>query len=427
MDKKIKVLMISDHCFSPSGVGGETKYIMEALLRSGKFQIRQFGGAIKHLDYRPMKTEEYGEDLIVFPTDNYGNPDLVRSFIRQEKPDIMWLMTDPRFFVWLFDMEDEIRPLIPIVWYTIWDNYPYPTFNKQFYLSNDYLVAISKLTKDILDHVSPEVPHEYLPHAVNPAIFKPLPEEEVLKFRTQTFRNVNDSNSKPNMDKVIFFFNSRNARRKQSSSLVWWFKDFLDIVGHDKATLIMHTDPKDVNGSDLEAIIHEQGLVNGEVLFSREKATPENLAMIYNMADCTINISDAEGFGLSCLESLSCGTPAIVTMTGGLQEQITNGEEWFGIGLKPASQCIVGSQDVPFIYEDRVSKEDFLAAMVKMFHLTRKERKEMGLRGHEHVQKNYNFEKFGQRWVDLMLEIHEKYGSWDTRKGYKKWELKEIK
>ena len=46
---------------------------------------------------------------------------------------------------------------------------------------------------------------------------------------------------------------------------------FLDEVGHDKAALIMHTDVKDPNGQDLEAIINELGLTNGEVLFSEAK------------------------------------------------------------------------------------------------------------------------------------------------------------
>ena len=95
--------------------------------------------------------------------------------------------------------------------------------------------------------------------------------------------------------KFVCFWNSRNARRKQSGTLIWWFKDFLDKVGHDKAVLIMHTDTKDVHGQDLEAIIHELGLINGEVLFSQNKVAAEDLALAYNIADITINISDAEG------------------------------------------------------------------------------------------------------------------------------------
>ena len=121
----------------------------------------------------------------------------------------------------------------------------------------------------------------------------------------------------------------------------------------------MHTDPKDMNGQDLEHIIGELGLTNGEVMFSKEKIPPSHLAMMYNMADCTINIADAEGFGLSTLESLACETPIIVSMTGGLQEQVTDGENWFGVGIEPSSKAIIGSQEVPYIYEDRLNKEDF--------------------------------------------------------------------
>ena len=63
-------------------------------------------------------------------------------------------------------------------------------------------------------------------------------------------------------------------------------------------------------------------------MFSRDKVDPQILlSLMYNMADCTINIADAEGFGLATLESLSCETPIIATMTGGLQEQVTDGEK----------------------------------------------------------------------------------------------------
>jgi glycosyltransferase involved in cell wall biosynthesis len=104
-------------------------------------------------------------------------------------------------------------------------------------------------------------------------------------------------------------------------------------------------------------------------MLSTDKYPPEHLAAIYNMADCTINISDAEGFGLATLESLSCGTPIIVNMTGGLQEQVTNGEEWFGIGLEPCSKAIIGSQEIPYIREDRFNKEEFVDALMEFYNL----------------------------------------------------------
>jgi glycosyltransferase involved in cell wall biosynthesis len=167
-------------------------------------------------------------------------------------------------------------------------------------------------------------------------------------------------------------------------------------------------------------------LTNGEVLISKTKLPMESMGAIYNMADCTLNISDAEGFGLSTLESLACGTPIIVNMTGGLQEQVTDGENWFGIGIEPKSRAIVGSQQVPFIYEDRVLKEDFISALKEMYNMPKEKLNEMGELGIKHVEKNYNFENYTSRWVDVLLEAHEKYGSWENRKEYKAWECIEV-
>ncbi len=421
MDKKIKVLTISDMPLSPSGVGTQTKYMCEALLKTGKFQIRSLGGAIKHPKYDPIKTEEYGDDWIMFPVDGYGNPEMLRSIIRQEKPDILWFMTDPRFWGWLWEMENEIRPLMPMVYYHVWDNYPYPTFNKPFYDSNDLIATISKVTDDIVKTVSPTVKSQYIPHAVDSNVFRPIEDEELLEnAKKEMFGEFYDP------DKLTFFWNNRNARRKQSGSLIFWFNDFLNKVGRDKACLVMHTEVKDPNGQDLQAIIEELGLTNGEVLFSQAKVNPERLAVIYNIADCTVNISDAEGFGLATLESLSCGTPIIVNKTGGLQEQVTDGENVFGVGLEPSSKAIIGSQPIPWIYEDRVSREDVINAFETILSMSEEERRETGLAGRQHVVDNYNFETFNKTWVDTLTQLHEEEGSWETRKHTQRWVLEEI-
>ena len=113
-------------------------------------------------------------------------------------------------------------------------------------------------------------------------------------------------------------------------------------------------------------------------------------------------------------------------MTGGLQEQVTDGEEWFGIGIEPASKAVIGSQDVPYIYEDRLNKKDFIDALRKMYSMPKEERAELGRKGTEHVRKNYNFKNFENNWIDLMDSIYESRGSWENRKGYKSWEIKEI-
>ena len=417
--KKRKILTISDHPLAPSGVGTQTKYVIEALLKSGRYQIVSLGGAIQHQNSDPIRTEEWKDDWIIHPVEGYGNADIIRSAVRKEKPDMVWFMTDPRFWGWLWQIEHEIRALCPMVYYHVWDNYPYPTYNRKWYISNDVVCTISKVTDDIVANVAPEVERHYIPHAVNTNIFKKLSQIDIMNSKIQTL----SSDAK---DKFVFLWNNRNARRKQSGSLIFWFKEFLDKVGRDEACLIMHTDPKDPNGQDLTAIIEKLEMSDGQVLLSTQKYPPQQLAMMYNIADCTINVSDAEGFGLATLESLACQTPIIVTMTGGLQEQVTNGEEWFGIGLEPVSKSIIGSQEIPWIYEDRLNGDDVVAAMVKMFEKSKEERERLGERGLQHVLMNYNFDNFQDQWVKTIDDICEKYGSWDTRKHYQAWKMVEI-
>ena len=182
MDKKIKVLMIADHPLSPSGVGTQTKYVCEALLNTGRYSIVNLGGAIKHNDYNPVNVEPYKGDWKIIPVDGYGNHQMIRSILATEKPDILWFMTDPRFYGWLWEIEDEIRPHVPMVYYHVWDNYPYPIFNKNFYDSNDVIAAISKVTHDIVKNVSPTVECHYVPHAVNGEVFKKVSEEDCRSF-----------------------------------------------------------------------------------------------------------------------------------------------------------------------------------------------------------------------------------------------------
>jgi glycosyltransferase involved in cell wall biosynthesis len=322
-------------------------------------------------------------------------------------------MTDPRFWTWLWQIDQEIRANVPMIYYHVWDNYPYPKFNRPFYLSNDMVVTMSKLSSDIVKNVAPEIDEVYVPLTVNTNIFKPLPQSEWQQFKPK--------------DRTLFFWNNRNARRKMSGSVVWWFKEFLDKVGHDKAMLVMHTDPKDPHGQDLEVIALEAGLTRDNFALSVAKVPPQELAKVYNACDCVINISDAEGVGMATIEGMSCGKPIIVNMTGGLQEQVVDEDgNWFGIGINPASKAVIGSQEVPYIYEDRVSKEDFIDALVKMHEMGSAKREELGKKAREYVLKKYDLEKFQKAWEEIMDKFIEKNGSWENRKNYSRWTVKEF-
>jgi|TARA_Y100000034_G_scaffold26483_1_gene31594 glycosyltransferase involved in cell wall biosynthesis len=425
---KKKILVLSDHPLSPSGVGTQTKYFIEALIKTGRYSFICLGGAIKHEDYTPQTVEPHGADWRIFPIDGYGNHEMIRSVIQKEKPDVLWFMTDPRFYGWLWEIENEVRANLPMVYYHVWDNFPAPVFNGSFYRSTDEVVCISKVTHEILKDVAPTTSSRYLPHAVDPQIFHKFKTPQEMKITEQVRENitVNSSYNLKNKDKKIFFWNSRNARRKQSGTLVWWFKEFLDIVGEDQACLLMHTDARDPHGTDLPHIIEHLGANDGQVLLSTDKVDATHLASLYNAADYTIAISDAEGFGLSMLESLSCGTPIIATMTGGMQEQITDGKNWFGFGIEPASKAVIGSLQVPYIYEDRISQEGFNEALQKAMSWSPKAYEKMCRQGQAHVKKNYSFESYQKKWIEAIDEIVEKHGSWGTRKNYDRWHLLEV-
>ena len=427
---KKKILVLSDHPLSPSGVGTQTKYMIEALLKTGRYSFICLGGAMKHMDYRPQQVDPWKEDWVIYPVDGYGSQEIIRSVLQKERPDALWFMTDPRFYTWLWEIENEVRANVPMIYYHVWDNFPAPMFNGQFYRSTDKVVCISKVTHEILKTAATEVDSCYLPHAVNNNIFKKLTSKEDVE-RIETLRQhiINTGTSElsdTKKEKKIFFWNNRNARRKQSGTLIWWFKEWLDKVGHDKATLPMHTDAKDAHGQDLPHIITHLNMDQGQVMLSTNKIAPEELALMYNAADFTINISDAEGFGLATLESMSCGTPIIVNMTGGLQEQVTDGTNWFGFGIEPCSKAIIGSLQVPYIYEDRISQTDFEKYMTKAIKMSKKAYNNMASQGITHVKNNYNFETYEKEWVRIMEEFIERNGSWNTRQGYKRWHFSEV-
>ena len=92
-------------------------------------------------------------------------------------------MTDPRFYEWLWDIEDEIRNKVPMVYHHVWDNYPYPKFNTKFYKSNDVIATISKLTDDIVRTLAPEGKCEYIPHSVDIEVFKKLDREQIQEIK----------------------------------------------------------------------------------------------------------------------------------------------------------------------------------------------------------------------------------------------------
>lgn len=139
-----------------SGVGTMSKEIV--LQTCQHYNWFQIGAAISHpdagklLDLSIEASKETGVpdvDIKILPYNGYGDEGIIRQILDKEKIDAIMLFTDPRFFIWIFQMEHEIRQKVPILYYNIWDNLPYPYYNSPYYESCDGLFAISKQTLNI--------------------------------------------------------------------------------------------------------------------------------------------------------------------------------------------------------------------------------------------------------------------------------------
>lgn len=411
---KKKILFLSDHPLAPSGVGVQARMLIEGLLRTGKYTFRCLGGAIKHPDY---STTIVNQDFIIKPVDGFGTREQVRNILMTERPDALILFTDPRQFVWLWEVEDEIHQLCPIAYWHVWDNDPYPVFNQVWYESTDLINCLSYKTYEMVVKHFPEKTN-YIPHSFPRSLYFPAPEDQVQLARKQNFGDKSDW--------FLALWVNRNATRKMPSDLMEGWKVFLDKLeqkeGHRRACLIMHTDPMDQEGPNLFTVQEVLGL-QGNVLFSTQKIDFQQMNVLHNIVDVCMNISKAEGFGLSTLISLQCGKPILALKTGGLTRQVVDyrdGTE-LGAAIEPVTRKLVGSQMVPYIYEDYASQEDVANGLMKIYQMTTEQKRELKTKILDYVQSEFVYDKMIADWDRTLTKTIE---DWEANKeNRKQWDL----
>lgn len=422
--KKPKVLLLSDDMRLNSGVATVSR---ELIIGTSQFiDWVQVGAAIKHpdqgkiIDVSKSIETEFGYTNVsvkIYPWDGYGNIDLIRQLINTEQPDCIVHFTDPRFWAWLYQAEHELRQHLPIFYISIWDNWPTPHWNKPFYKSCDMLMAISKQSNAIHKSVLKgenfeDWQFQYLPHGINSKVFRPLTDSD------EDTKHINDAkDALIGLDKdFVVFYNARNIGRKRVGDVVLAFKYFCDTLTDEqrkKAVLLMHTQPVDHNGTDLVAL-HKALAPECNVRFSSNQLPQPNLNVLYNLADVTINLASNEGFGLGTAESIMAGTPIIVNVTGGLQDQCgfkdstgryltvndysdswgsnhdgkyTEHGEW-AFPVFPKVSTLQGSVPTPYIFDDIADPKDAAQQIRKIYDMPRSKRKEIGLKGREHFMKS---------------------------------------
>ena len=415
MKKKYKILMLSDHALSTSGVGCQSRYLINGLVEKGRWSVRQFGAAIKHTDYNVLQVNP---DFIIKPIDGFGNRETIIQTLVTEKPDLLLIFTDPRFFLWLYEIEDEIRQVCPIAYWHVWDNYPYPEFNDSIYQATDLINCHSHMTYTMIKEKYPEKTN-FIPHALPEDVFYPLEKEEIDNSRRQLLGPGSE-------DKFVLFWVNRNARRKRPSDLLWAWSRFVDRLDENEkknVVLLLHTDPKDQEGPDLIRVAENMNILDS-CFFSTQRIDFEKMNVLHNISDACINISYAEGFGLATLEAMQCSKPIIAVKTGGLTRQVVDHRDGSenGIALDVDTQTLVGSQVVPYIFEDYANVDKVTDAIYDMYKKTPNQRKELGQKARNYALSEFSLQKTVDLWDESLHNLIQDYRTNDPRR----WTFEEL-
>ena len=452
-DKRKKILLICDDIRVHSGIATVGKEIV--VHTAQHFNWAQIAGAIEHPDQGKLidLSDSINKDVglndsycKLYPTNGYGNIELVRHIIKIENPDALMIITDPRYFDWLFRAEAEIRKSMPIIYLNIWDDYPAPLYNKAFYESCDLLMGISKQTvninKIVLGDKAKDKIIRYLPHGLNHKVYRPLETteelDEIEKIKLELF-------GRDEVD-FILFFNSRNIRRKQIPDAMWAFKMFLDSLPKEKADkcrFLIKSEISHEAGTDLEAVrelLFEKTYPNA-IRFLQHKFSTKDLNILYNISDCQILLTSNEGWGLTLTEAMLAGNPIIANVTGGMQDQMRFKDEngkWFtpspevpsnntgkykkhgewAFPVYPTNRSLQGSPKTPYIWDDRCNPEDAATQIKKLYDMGREKRKQLGLKGRKWAiseEAGFTGELMGKCVINTIDEL---FDTWSPREKF---------
>jgi len=456
--KKKKILLLADDFRLPSGIGTVSKEIIYNTVKT--YDWVQLGAALQHpehgkgLDLSQQIAQETGvadASVKLIPWSGYGDRNVLFALLNQEQPDAIFHFTDPRYWTWLYALEHEIKTTygIPLIYYSIWDDLPYPMWNAPFYGSCDLIMGISKQSDNIHREVLKQngfgvvdydefdtvplnlkwndVVTGYVPHGLNHNNFKPLDSSD------NAYKKMHDQFKKQNDIEFIVFWNNRNIRRKQPGDLILSFKTFVDSLPEEsrsKVGLVMHTQPVDENGTDLIAV-RDVLAPDCKIIFSEQKLSAQDLNALYNVADVVVNIGSNEGWGLSSTEAILAGTPIVNNVTGGLQDQcgfVDENDEWIrfdgefatnhmgrykkhGLWAKPvfpSNRSLQGSPATPYIFDDRANFEDVAAAIRYWYDIPLYRRSEMAEAGRNWaLQNGLTAEQMGNKMIEMINYLFE--------------------
>ena len=394
MSERKSILIVSNSPLHPSGVAGQCRHICKQFWRDG-YSVHVIAySLLANPPPQEFHTWPGGEQVSIYNTrlesEYFRDMPMLTGLIARLKPEALILFDDPRRFMALLDHSSFIRSKMPMLFVTVWDTWLLPHkdgiqhFNRLIYDNMDALLCISRQTEEFCrgvyakpygderDRTPPRI--AYVGHGSDPDVIRPLPAAECADMRQTVFAG-------QEYDFVALMVNV-NMGRKKFPDLIEAWRIFYESLGPEQSArccLLLKTTVVGQLGTNLDQVISALAPHHNITLMA-DIVDEATMNQIYNLADVVVNISNAEGFGLTVNEGMLAGKPVIVNMTGGLKDQAQG--EW-AIGL-PNIRTIIGSPlGTPYLYDENCSIDDVSDALKYWYVREPLERARRGLIGRE--------------------------------------------
>ena len=237
---------------------------------------------------------------------------------------------------------------------------------------------------------------EYIPHAIEPEIYKPLSEQEKRELRIKWSNKLQVDLR----DRFIIGTVARNQGRKMLDRTFLMMKNVAKEI--PEAILLAHTDKYDpATYFNPDFLMMQHGIQN-KIVFTGTKYYKgfdyKTMNEIYNLFDLFYLGTSGEGFGIPIIEAMACEIPVLATdytTTWELVERTKSGE-----AVKKEGE-ILGSWNVGRAVVDI---EDSARKVIKLYK-DPKLRKEYGTNGREAVLREYTWEIVSKTWDKLLRSL----------------------
>lgn len=179
----------------------------------------------------------------------------------------------------------------------------------QAWRKTDHIIAVSETTKkDSIRMLGiPEKKITVIHEAANP-IYRRLPEDEVQQHINQKY----------NFGKKFILFVSTIEPRKNLPGLLHAYRRLRDEYKREELLVLAGA-----NGWLWEEVYETVSKLNlDDTVVFLGRVSSQDLVYLYNAACMLVHPSFYEGFGLTTLEAMNCGTPVIASNTSALPEVV---------------------------------------------------------------------------------------------------------